>query len=428
VNSGRKLTLVDLLCLGVNAIVGSGIFLLPGKLAGLLGPASVLAFAVTGLLSALIALSFAEVSSRFDRSGGPYVYAREAFGGPTGYVVGWTCWAAAVMSWAAVTRGMMMQAATFYPALGGETLAPAVGCATIIALALINTAGVKPGAIVTDVLTVAKLLPLLVLLAVGVSSMSTTRLAPFAPMGFGELPRATFLAFFAFQGFEVVPVPAGDSARPTRDAPLAVLVSVVVATLLYMALQLSAVATTPGIAGHAQPLTAMAMQLLGPAGATMVALAALVSMLGFNAGVALAAPRYIEALSLDGYLPTALGRRHERRDTPQAAILATSGAAAVLTVVLDFTQLVDLSVIFVAVQYLSTTAAVPVLRARRHSPPAKVTLPAGPALPAAGFLAVAMLVALRIGEQSDGPALLLHFGALVAVGVVVALPTVLRRR
>ncbi len=425
-NTGRKLTLVDLLCLGVNAIVGSGIYLLPGTLAALLGPASVLTFAVTGLLSALIALSFAEVSSRFDRSGGPYVYAREAFGGLAGYVVGWTCWAAAVMSWAAVTRGMMLQAATFYPALGGATLAPALGCASIVALALVNTAGVKPGAIVTDVLTVAKLLPLLVLLVVGLTALSGARLAPFAPMGFDAMPRATFLAFFAFQGFEVVPVPAGDSTRPTRDAPLAVLVSVAVATLLYMALQLGAVATTPGIAGHAQPLTAMAQQLLGPAGATMVAVAALIAMLGFNAGVALAAPRYIEALAQDGYLHAALGKRHPARQTPQAAILTTSAAAALLTVLLDFTQLVDLSVVFVAVQYLSTTAAVPVLRTRRDLG-ARVTLPWGPLLPSAAFLAVSVLVGLRISEESDGPALLLSFMVLLGVGVLVALPTALRR-
>lgn len=423
-----KLSLFDLLCLGVNAIVGSGIYLLPGQLASLLGPASVLAFGTCGLLSTLIALSFAEVAGRFDRSGGPYVYARAAFGGLVGYMVGWTCWAAAVMSWAAVTRGLLLQLAIFFPSLAAGWPIPVVGTLSIALLAAINIAGVKPGALTTDVLTGAKLLPLLVLLVVGLFSFSTVRLSPFAPQGLGQLPQATFLAFFAFQGFEVVPVPAGDSRHPRRDAPLAVLVSVAAATVLYMAIQLIASATTPELAGSKQPLAAMAQHLLGPAGAQMVALAAIVSMFGFNAGVALAAPRYVEALAQDGYMPAAFGLRHARRGTPGAAILLTSGAAAALTIFLDFSRLVDLSVVFVAVQYLSTTLAVPFLRKRAPDLPRGYTLPFGPLLPLAGFAAVAGLVVLRLAEQAGGAALFVQFLVLLGVGVLAVLPQLLRRR
>ncbi|MCK5800566.1 MAG: amino acid permease [Deltaproteobacteria bacterium] len=424
---GRKLSLFDLLCLGVNAIVGSGIYLLPGKLAALLGPASILAFLVTGLLSTLIALSFAEVSGRFDRSGGPYVYAREAFGAPVGYLVGWTCWAAAVMSWAAVTRGLLFQLASIHPFFTSPGVPPTLAATSIILLTTINILGVKPGAITTDILTVAKLLPLGLLLVIGLASLSSTRLIPFAPQGYQGLSQASFIAFFAFQGFEVVPVPAGDSTNPTRDAPLAVLISVGVATLLYMAIQLTAVATTPHLAGHGEPLTAMARQLLGPAGALLIAIAAVVSMFGFNAGVALAAPRYLEALATDKLLPAPLAQRHPQRHTPQAAILLTSFATLLLTLGLDFTRLVDLSVIFVAVQYLSTTASVPVLRRRLARKSSTFALPAGPLIPLAGFLAVTALIGSRLMAQDDGRKLILQFAALSALGLVAALPTWIAR-
>ncbi len=408
----RQLSLFDVLCLGFNAIVGSGIYAFPGLLAQRLGPAAVLAFALCGAMSALIGLCFVEAASRFDRSGGPYVYAREAFGDLPGFVVGFTCWSAALISWAAVSAALIPYLGHLYTPLGAGAggVAAAVGLTAL--LGVVNYLGVKPGAYTIDLLTVAKLLPLLLLLAAGLPAVDPRALAPFAPHGLGPLPGVAFLAFFAFQGFEVVPVPAGETRRPRRNAPLALMGSLRGRTLLYMALQLKAAGTTPNLAGAAQPLAEMGQALLGPLGGRLVAAAAVVSMVGFCAGVALAGPRYLQALAEDGHLPGRGWGMHPRFGTPGRAILCTTGLTALLVATLNFERLVNLSVLTVCVQYLATSLAVPVLR--RQPPPAgeaPYRLPGGPLIPAS-----AALLTLWFGSHA-GPREVPWFAGLLVAGV-----------
>jgi amino acid transporter len=416
------LSLFDVLCLGVNAIVGSGIYAFPGLLAGLLGPASFLAFALCGAIAAVIGLCFAEAAGRFDRSGGPYLYARAALGGPIGFLVGWSCWCAAILSWAAVARAIPPYLAPLAPELGRGLAATVIAAAIVIALGAINVLGLRPGAVTTDLLTVAKLVPLCVLVGAGLARGRVWPAGRFAPHGLRALPRAAFKAFFAFQGFEVVPVPAGETADPRRNAPIAVLGSLAGATLLYMAVQWIATASTPAelLADAKQPLAVIGRALLGEAGGLLVAVAGVVSMLGFCAGVALAGPRYAEALAEDGQLPAAIAARHPRLGTPHVAVGLTTGLAALLVVVLDFARLVDLSVLTVSVQYLATAIAVPVLRWRRAPLPLGFALPAGPLIP---VLAVAVTVWLT---SHVALAEALGFLGILVLGIIVRLPAWLR--
>ena len=283
--SDRRLTLFDVLCLGVNAIVGSGIYAFPGLLAAALGPASFLTFGLCGAIAAVIGLCFAEASGMFERSGGPYLYARAAFGGPLAgdllaCAIGWTCWAAAVLSWAAVARAIPPYLGQLWAPLGAGLAAPSAILISLL-LGAINLFGVRPGAITTDLLTLAKLAPLVVLVGAALIIGPRWPHGPFAPAGLAPLPAAAFTAFFAFQGFEVVPVPAGETAHPRRNAPIAVLGSLLLATLLYMLVQWTAVASTPTVAGSSQPLAEMGRALLGGPGARLVSSAAVISMLGF---------------------------------------------------------------------------------------------------------------------------------------------------
>ena len=380
----RLLSLFDVVCLGFNAIVGSGIYLFPGKLAEQLGPASVLAFALCGVMSVLIGLCFVEASGMFETSGGPYVYARTAFGDLTGYMVGWTCWAAAILSWAAVTSAVARDLGQFFPAsssplIMGMALAMGITCVLMI----INYVGVKPGAYTLDVLTVVKLLPLVALLGVGLFNLKPALVKTFAPHGLSSLPRAAYLAFFAFQGFEVVPVPAAETANPRRNAPIAVLGSIAGATLLYIFLQWVAVGSTPSLPGSEQPLAEMGRVLLGPMGGSLVAGAGLVSMIGFCAGIALSGPRYLEALAADDHVPRWVAQRHPRFGTPSRAILVTGGLTLAMVLAFDFEGLVDLAVLTVGVQYLATCLAVPVLRVTHPDHQRRMRLPLGPVIPLA---------------------------------------------
>lgn len=409
----KQLNLFDVLCLGTNAIVGSGIYVFPGTLAAQLGPASPLAFGVCGALCCVIGLCFVEAAGMFGRSGGPYVYTDEAFGPMPGYLVGWTCWAAAVLSWAAVANAIPPYLGHLLPAPLQAFPAVAVVVGITVALGAINYTGVKPGAYILDLLTVIKLLPLLVLLGLGLAATRTARLVPFAPLGLGALPKSTYLAMFAFQGFEVVPVPAGETRSPRKTAPVALIGSLLISTLLYMGLQLAAVGSTPDLAGAEEPLALMGRTLLGEAGAKLVAAAAVVSMVGFCAGVALAGPRYLEALALDRHLPQGLARRHPRFATPSRCVLLTTGVSAALAFVLDFNRLVDLAVLTVGAQYLATSLAIPALRRKMPQLGRAFRLPGGPLIPLCS-----VAVTLWFGAQASLMELA-WFSGLVGVGVVV---------
>jgi basic amino acid/polyamine antiporter, APA family len=417
----RQLSLFDVLCLGVNAIVGSGIYAFPGLLAEQLGPISFLAFGLCGLLSTVIALCFAEAAGMFERSGGPYLYAQAALGRHLGYLVGWTCWVAAVMSWAAVACAIAPYLGHLWAPLGSGTGSVVSAVGITVALGVINYLGVKPGAYTMDLLTVAKLLPLLVLVAAGFVAGEVPQ-GSLAPHGFGPLPTAAFTAFFAFQGFEVVAVPAGETARPQRNIPIAVLGSLLGATLLYMLVQWTATMTTPALAGAEQPLAEMGRVVLGDLGGRMVASAAAVSMLGFCAGVALTGPRYLEPLAADGHVPASLSRLHARLGTPHHAIIVTTGVVAVLIVLLNFGQLVNLAVLTVSAQYLTTCLSVLILRYRDPARQRPFRLPLGPVIP---ILAMGIVTWLTAQAKSTE---LLWFVVVLAVGFGVRVLTRLSTR
>jgi amino acid transporter len=411
----RPLTRLDLCAIGVNAIVGSSIFLFPGKLAALLGPASIAAFALTALALSPVALCFAEASSTRDRAGGPSLYAQEAFGPTAGFSIGWLCWITEVVSWAAVASGLAVYASPFWPSLQGPGAVKAMAALSIAVLAGVNLLGAKPGARVSTTLTVAKLMPLFAIALAGLPFLLRTSgatLRPFAPHGWSALPRACFLAYFAFQGFEVVPVPAGEARDPGRDAPFAVLTALALAAILYALVQASALVSVPGLAGSARPLADAGRALFGPIGETLVASGALVSMFGFTAGCALGGPRYLVALGEEGHLPKVFARGGARTGAPYAAILVTASAALIASLLLDFDRLIDFGNVVIGAQSLSTCAAV--IADRRRGRAAAFRAPGGLLIPLAGMAAT-----LWLGAQGG-------WGQLAAAGACLAAGLALR--
>ncbi len=377
-------------CLGINTIVGSSIFLFPGQLAGLLGPASFLSFALTGLLLISVGLCFAEAATHFDRAGGSYLYARAAFGEATGFGVGWMCWVTQILGWAAVANGIAV-----YLGFWGEiwlkpAFVKAVAAAVIVAMGTVNYRGVKLGAWTSNFFTAAKLVPLTVLVLVGLPSMHAARFTPFAPHGWAPMGKACFMAYFAFQGFESVPVPSGEVDRPERTVPFAVVASMLIAAFLYMLVQAVVVGVYPGAVSSRWPLAGAAAELMGPAGAAFIVIGAVCSMVGFNASTALVSPRYLSALAEDSHLPAWLAARHADFDTPHRAVAVTTSVALAAALVFDFNKLVDFSNVVVTVQYLGTCAAVPLLR-RGEGAPGSLRLPGGLTIPVLGIAATLWL-------------------------------------
>lgn len=366
-SENRPLSLLDATCIGVNAIIGSSIFLFPGRLAALLGPASILSFALTGLLLSPVALCFARAATLFSGHGGPYLYARKALGPAVGYGIGWMCWLTGIFSVAAVANGIAVYLGVFNPDWTTFLAVKTIAAGVILAMGIINYRGVKMGAWTSNFFTAAKLIPLALFVLAGIFYIDFRNFAPFAPHGLKPLGPACFLAYFAFQGFEVVPVPAGEVRDPQRNIPLALLGAMGFSALLYMLIQGVAVGVFPGLPDAERPLAQAAARVLGQGGAAMLALGAALSMIGFTAGSILGAPRYLVALAQHSDLPAALAETHPRFNTPHIAVALTTALALAAAVLLDFNKLVDFANVVVCAQYISTCAAVLLFRWAENS-------------------------------------------------------------
>ena len=405
--ASRSLTRLDLTCIGINSIVGSSIFLFPGALAQSLGPASVLAFGAVGVLMISVGLCFAEAASRYDRAGGSYLYAEDAFGSWGGFSIGWMSWVTAVLGWSAVANGISTYLSYFGPS--GWWFVKGVAGGSIVLLAALNYRGVKLGATASNLFTAAKLGALFVFVAAALPKIRAANLAPFAPHGWSGFGPACFMAYFAFQGFEQVPVPSGDARSPKEHAPFAVCASLILAAFVYMAVQFAAVGAYPALAGSAMPLADAAGFVMGPWGAGLIALGAACSMTGYTSGAAIVAPRYMAALAEGGQLPAALAEPHPKFGTPHRAVAITAAVAFAAAIALDFKQLVDFSNIVVCAQYAATCVAVPLLRRKAGVPAGGFRLPGGWLFPLLGLGATFWL-----GAQGSVTELSWAAGALVA--------------
>jgi len=367
------------------------------------------------VLCVLIALCFAELSSMYERSGGPYVYAGDAFGRHVGFAVGWLGMSTGVLGLAAVSVGFAAALGRFVPAVA--TARAPVAVALIASLGFVNWLGVKAGGRTSTALSVLKIAPLVLV------ALAALRFAPRAPVALdaGGVTRAAFLSIFMMSGFEFAAVPAGEVRDPRRSVPLAVVGSISGASILYALLQLGALGALPDLAAHEQPLPDVAARALGSWGAPLLGITALVSMAGFCASVALVAPRYFTALAEDGHLPGGLTKL-SARGTPAAAIAASTAFASGLAIVLGYASLVDVSNVVILSGYTLTCLAALVLRVRqpqavrRYRPPLAV-------LALAFCASIGLLVSARPGAAEWRFA-----AALLALGFACRLATALARR
>jgi len=410
----RTLNLFDVAALGVNGVIGTGIFFLPGKVAAMLGPAAVVTFLISVVLCTLLILCFAELAGRFQATGGPMLYAEAAFGRTAGFVVGWLSWLTRVVAWAALVNGLYTAAISLIPAV--QPLRIPVLTVTIVGLAGVNVLGVAMGSRLTNVFTVAKMVPILVVIAVGLFRLRGDLFVPFAPHGFGELGPATLVILFAFVGFEVVSVPAGEMRDPTRSLPRALLLLMGIVTVTYLLLWAVCQGTLPGLAGAESPVADAATLLLGPVGGTMIAAGIFVSVLGVNSASALVSPRSLYALARDGMLPAFLARVHPRTQTPIPAIVVTSGLTLLLAANGSFVQLAVMSMVARMSQYYATCGALLRLRATRPDEVSAFRAPGGTAV-----AVLAMVLCTWLLVESD-PRDLMWGGVAIVAGLVLHLP------
>ena len=344
----------------VNITVGGGIFRAPGsdELTGRLGAAAPVAYITCAVAMTFVVLCFAEAGSRVSLTGGPYAYVERAFGGFAGFAVGWMLWVVGAVATAAVGTIFADNVQRIVPALASGFGRVAILAIVFGVVTFINILGVKFGARLNMVSTVAKLLPLVLLVVVGIWSVRRENLVWAAPPAASDVTRASVFLLFAFAGIESALVPSGEVKDSQRTVPRAVLLALVIVTVVYLLVQLVAQGVLgASLAGRRAPLADAAGVVMGPWGASLLGAAVVVSTFGYLCGMILAIPRALFAFGRDGILPRALAAVHPRYRTPWVAIIVQSLLSMVLALSSAFEPLAILANIAVLVVYLGCAAA-----------------------------------------------------------------------
>jgi basic amino acid/polyamine antiporter, APA family len=353
----------------VNSIIGGSIFGLPSLLAAKVGSLSPLSYIGAGAGMLIIAGCVAEVSSRYEETGGLYLYARDAFGRFVGLLVAWLTWLTRIAAPAAVANLFCVYLAQFFPAVGSQMGRLLVLIVLIGQLTYFNYVGVRTGKHVSDAFTAAKVgfLLLFVVTGLGVLLLHPEIRVPSSvpPLSAKAWFDTILLLVFAYGGFEGALFVGGETTNPKRDTPIALLRALVVVCVIYTAVQFVAVSTLPSPATSSRPLSDAAQRFLGPLGASAIGLGALVSSYGYLSANLLHAPRVTFAMAEQGDFPSFFGAVHRRYHTPFLSILVYAAALFIFSVLGNFHWNAVLSAVSRLGIYGVMALAVPVLRNRR---------------------------------------------------------------
>lgn len=397
----------------LNSVIGAGIFALPGKVAVSAGLYSPWLFLVVGVLFISVVLTFAELASYYDRTGGPVLYATDAFGPVVGYGTGWLIFLARMTAFAANANVM----AAYLGSLS-EVFASGPARALIIALVTVgltwaNIHGVKDGVRTMSVFTVLKITPLLLLVLLGLQHVSGATLVPGGNFFIEDIGGTTLLLIYAYVGFETIGVTAGETSQPKKTVPAALVRTVILTGALYFLIVLVFIAVIPADNYASATLVDVGRKLAGPAGALVITMAAVFSIGGNLAGSMLAAPRILFALAENRQLPAWFARIHTRNATPYNSILVMGAMALALGLSSNFVSLAVGSSVVRLLGYIVCIAALP--RIRQNADPETrrnaFRLPGGYTIPG-----IAMLVCLWLVMQSQMEDWL-RVSALLAVGL-----------
>jgi len=376
----------SLAALTINCVIGSSVFGLPPKIAALVGRQSPWAVVLAGVLMSIIVACFAEVASYFSDAGGPYLYARAAFGPLLGIQTGWMFCLAQLTAPAANANLFVTYLAEFWPGAMRPFARLLILTLLIGVLALFNYRGVQTGIRVSNFFTIAKLLPLVFVILVGIAYILRTQpSAVTLPSAQGGWSRALLTLVFFYGGFEAALAPMGEAQNPRRDPAFALLAALLACIAIYSLIQWVVITILPDPIHSARPLAELAGIILGRGGAAFVALAALATLYGYLSAKILTVPRIPFALAEQGDFPSIFAAIHPRFRTPHVSITVFAVLTWLLAVFGSFEWNVTLSAIARLFYYGIGCAALPTLRRARPGQ-ALFLLPAGPVFSVAGIL------------------------------------------
>ncbi|HKN17440.1 MAG TPA: APC family permease [Candidatus Sulfotelmatobacter sp.] len=387
----------SLVALVVNSIIGSGVFGLPSTVAGLIGNYSPYAVIAAGIGMSVIMGCFAEVASRFQQAGGPYLYARVAFGRLMGIQTAWMLWLGQVAAPAANANLFVIYLGEFFPRAKDPIPRALILTGLVGLLTFINIRGVRAGAQVSNLFTAAKLLPLFAVIVLGLFVLHKHHWAMANASGASasvdQWMKAVLLLIFAYGGFETALAPMSEAKNPRRDAPFALFTALLLCTGIYVSIQWVVVGVLPDAMHSSRPLADVARIAIGPVGAALVAVGALISFYGYLSAKILAMPRVPFALAEQGDFPKAFAAVHRRFHTPYVSILVFAAMVWGLSLIGDFKWNVTLSAVARLLYYGVGCAALPLLRRKQpEGAHAMFHLPAGNFFAVVGVILCVILV------------------------------------
>jgi amino acid transporter len=403
----------DLVLMIINSIIGAGIFGLPSKIFQLTGVYSLAAFFVCAAIVLIFILCFAEVASRFDKTGGPYVYTLNAFGKFPAFLTGWLLFMSRIFNYATLINLLVTYLSFFYiPA--NEPLARAcIILFVTVFLTYINYIGVKNIAITSNILTVGKLVPLAIFIIAGMFFLDTDLFKINETPAFSSFSTAVLLLVFAFGGFESVMVNTGEINNPSKQIPFALLAATVVVATFYILIQITSIGTLPSLANSEKPVAEAAAGFMGNWGGKMIAAGAVVSILGTLNVLMFSGSRLPFAFSNENQFPKIFSYVHPGFRTPTLSLLLMAVLAAIISIAWSFITALTVAVIIRVLIYLFVCASVIMLRIKMKHQTGVFKIRFGNAVAVTGILlCVWLLTAAKIIE-------LRNVAVLVAIGILI---------
>lgn len=411
-----SLSLLDATALGLGAIIGGGIFIVIGIVAGLAGPALVLSILLAGLVSLLTALSFAGLAAWRTVEGGVYEFSRRLLSPAAGFLAGWMWLVSNLFSGAAVALGFAHYLAALVPGLNYRAAA-VILCAGFTGL---NYAGIKHSAALNNVLVLIKVGALLVFVAAGLAFVRGPNFTPFLRSGPGVF-RGAYFIFFAFAGFARITIVAEEVREARKNVPRAIMLALGISTLVYIVVVTVAVglAGSAALAGSNSPLATAIAVTRRPALVAAVSVGGMVATASVLLTSILGVSRMAFAMARNGDLPVFLSGRHPVSDTPRPAVLAAGGLMLLAALTVNLAGVVAVSA-FASLFYYSL-ANLSACRLKGRDPEGRRGLPIAAFLLGLLLLVFMDAAALRIGTASLAAGAAFFFGtrALRGRGTVV---------
>src|SRR5215471_14546935 len=367
----------DLVALVLNSVIGAGIFGLPSRVYALAGAFSLASYIVCAVPVLLIVFCLAEVSSRFKETGGVYLYTRSAFGNFVGFQIGYFSWLSRMTALAAVSNLFADYLGYFVPVVQSGTARMAVITLAIGTLAAANITGVGLASRLSDLFTIGKVVPLVLLVLTGFFFVDVRRYSFTTLPSYSNFSVSVLLLVFAFLGFESAGMVAGEVEDPRKNVPFAMVAGVGLAAILYVGIQAVCVGVVPQLAASARPLADAGEYVLGKAGGTIISLGALISAGGTMHALMLSSPRILFAMGEQGQLPSPFSTTSKRFQTPHVAITLSTAVVIAFALSGTFVTTATLTTIMRLVSYAGACAALSVLRRKNRGDSALFLIPGG---------------------------------------------------